>query len=362
MTMSRNSAAESAAFGNAVPMASSEERLLDPAQLRRLGNLYITARALAEGHFAGRHRSRSRGHAIEFADHRDYCPGDDITDIDWKAYGRSDRLFVRRFEARTNTAVYAFLDCSASMAYAGHGAASTDVNRSTPGWKRLASRIRRRLHGSAQAIQPGTGGKLGTIAARSKFDCACQILAALAFLAIKQGDRISLGLFRDQLDDYLPPGGTFGHLYDLLHRMERALPAGRTDVARALRAAFGAIRRRGVLLVVSDFLDDTAALFDALALFRHRRFDIILLHVLHPDERRLPPQRQVRFRDSETGEAVAVNVADGSERYEAAVDAHIEALRAGCAARRIDYALVRTDAPYGESLGRYLAHRAGRMR
>ncbi len=296
-------------------------RYLRPAELRGLKNLLFVARTLVEGLYAGPHRSRSRGHSIEFADYREYCPGDDIGDIDWKAYGRSDRLFVRLFEAHTNMLVYPLLDCSGSMGYAG-----------------------------AAVGEPGE-------APLSKFEYSCYLLAALSFLVIKQGDRIGLGLFRERLEDFAPPGGTFGHLYGLLNRLEHVSPVGRTNVSSVLREAFGAMKPRGLLIVLSDFLEEPAAIFDALGPYRHRGFEIILFHVLHEDELHLPRVSNARFVDSETGESLTIVPADVREDYERRIAAHIDALRAGCRARRIDYNVVTTATSYYDVLGRYLAKR-----
>jgi len=297
-------------------------RYLRPAELRGLKNLLFVARTLTEGLYAGPHRSRSRGHSIEFADYREYCPGDDIGDIDWKAYGRSDRLFVRLFAAHTNMLVYPLLDCSASMGYAG-------------------------------AAVGGSGE-----APASKFEYSCYLLAALSFLVIKQGDRIGLGLFRERMEDFVPPGGTFPHLYGMLNRLERTSPGGRTNVSGALREAFGAMKPRGMLIVVSDFLEEPSRLFDALGAYRHRQFEIILFHVLHEEELHLPPVSNARFVDSETDESVTVVPGDIREDYERRVSAHIDELRTGCRARRIDYNLVTTATSYYDVLGRYLAKRA----
>jgi len=336
--MMRRKATTGSPVGAALPATTRESaptgpgrprHYLRPAELRGLKDLLFVARTLVEGLYAGPHRSRSRGHSIEFADYREYCPGDDIADIDWKAYGRSDRLFVRLFEAHTNMLVYPLLDCSASMGYAGSGG-------SRPG---------------------DTDAELDE-APLSKLEYSCYLLAALLFLIIKQGDKTGMGLFRERLEEYVPPGGTFPHLYGLLNRLERASPAGQTNVSGVLREAFGAMKPRGMLIVVSDFLEEPSPLIDALGLYRHRQFEIILFHVLHEDELHLPRMSNARFVDSETDESVTVAPGDIREDYERRVSAHIEELRAGCRARRIDYNLVTTATSYYDVLGRYLAKRA----
>jgi uncharacterized protein (DUF58 family) len=312
------------ARGQHPPGMPPRHSYLRPADLRRLKNLLFIARTIVEGYYAGRHRSRFRGHSIEFADYREYCPGDDITDIDWKAFGRTDKLFVKLFEAQTNMVVYPLLDCSASMAYAG-------LSVSSPA---------------------------GADAPLSKFEYACYLTAALAFLIVRQGDKTALGLFRERLAEYFAPGGTFGHLYGLLNVLEQARPSGRTNVADALRQAFGTLTQRGLLIVISDFLEDPGPLFEALGLYRHRRFEIILFHILHEQELHLPSAANVRFLDSETNESLATVPADIREDYERRLAKHVDDLRTGCLARRIDYNLVSTATSYYAVLERYLADRS----
>jgi len=308
----------------------TKESFLRPAELRRFRNLLFAARTIVEGCYAGRHRSPFRGHSVEFADYREYCPGDDIQDIDWKAYGRTDRLFVKLFEARTDMVVYALLDCSASMGYAGLERADT-----------------------------GRGPRAGPAASGlSKLQYACYLLAALAFLVVKQGDKIALGLFRDRLFEYVPPGGTFGHLYGILSRLETVVPSGPTRPAEVLRQAFGTVKRRGLLILVGDLMEEPAALFEALNLYRHRRFEIIVFQVLHPDELSLPAAANVRFIDSETNDSITTSVPDIREDYEQRMRRHLEAIRAGCAARRIDYNLVTTETSCYDALEQYVVARA----
>lgn len=318
--------------GPAAPLTKAS--FLRPAELRRLKNLLFVARTLVEGHYAGRHKSPLRGHSVEFADYREYCPGDEIADIDWKAYGRSDRLFIKLFEAQTDMVVYPLLDCSASMGFAGLAHAA----RGAAGRNRPAD---------ASADAP-----------LSKLEYACYLVAALAFLVVKQGDKIALGLFREKLVDYLPPGGTFGRLYDLLNRLEHIRPEGTTNVAGVLRQSFGMMKQRGLLIVISDLLEEPAPLFAALNLYRHRRFEIIVFHLLHEEELHLPQATNVRFVDSETNEPLVTAVPEIRDDYTRRLEEHIETLRSGCAARRIDYNLITTATSYHSVLERYLVERA----
>lgn len=314
------------------PPAAPGRAYLPPAELRRLRNLLFAARTIVEGLYAGRHRSRFRGRSVEFADYREYAPGDDIRDLDWKAYGRTDRLFVRLSEAQTDMAVYLLLDGSASMAYAGFDHAST-----------LGRSPRRPREANAPL---------------SKFEYAAYLLAALAYLAVRQGDKVALGLFRDRLVEFVPPGGTLAHLYSLLNRVEAAEPGGQTRLADILRESFGAMKRRGLLVLISDLLEEPSALFEALNLYRHHRFEVILFHILHDEELDLPAYPNLRFLDSESDDAISTAVPEIRDEYRRRLHSHIDALRSGCAARRIDYNLAVTSTDYHSVLERYLVERA----
>jgi uncharacterized protein (DUF58 family) len=288
--------------------------LLTLEELERFKNLLVFARAAVEGYFSGKHKSPYRGSSAEFADYKEYVAGDDVARIDWRAFGRTRRLFVRQFEEETDMVVYLLVDASASMRYAGE--------------KR-----------------------------QSKFFLAAKIAAALAYLMIHQGDKTALGLFADKLLEFLPPGGTRRHLNRMVTELERMQPASSTGMAQAIGECQAVFKKRGRLVIISDFLDDLPGLFDALGYFLHRKFEILLLHVVDPDELHLPPSSVAKFIDLETSEEVQVDPDEIRSAYRANMKQFIEHLAAEAELRQISYSLVNTANPYLEAIEAYLGFR-----
>jgi len=288
--------------------------LLNPAELERFSDLLVFARATVEGYFAGKHKSPFRGSSVEFADYKEYIPGDDPKRIDWRAYGRSRRLFIRQFEAETDMSVYLLVDVSASMDYSGVGA-------------------------------------------QSKYVLAARIAAALAYLMIHQGDKVALVLFAEKLKQFLPPGGTRRHLHHLTRELESVQPAFGTGTAHALAECDPLFKRRGKLVVLSDFWDDTAQTFEALSRFLHRKFEILLLHVAHPHEMDLPDVAMARFHDMETHEEIEVEPEEIRAAYRTATRQRSAALAREATSRGITYALVDSTRPYLDAIEAYLGFR-----
>jgi uncharacterized protein (DUF58 family) len=284
--------------------------------LRRLRNVFFSSRRAVEGQYAGRHASPQRGHSVEFNDYRQYMPGDEIGDIDWKVFGRTDKMFLKLFEHQSDMAVNLVVDCSASMAYAG-------------------------LDG-----------------AHSKYDHACMMAAAIAFLTTQQQDKVSLSLACEGLGKFHRPHGAFTHLVGILQAMEDAKPSGKAKLSDALRKAAALIGRKGLLVVFSDFLDDLDEIFGALSIYSHRGSEIIVFHVLHADELKLPDVGAAAFQDSESNQRVAVNVQDVRQAYDARLQKFLNDVAANCRGRGMDYNLVSTATSYNRSLEQYLFQRA----
>ncbi len=297
-----------------VPSPLSRAPLLTVGELERFQNLLLFTQATVEGLYAGQHRSPLPGSSAEFRDFKNYVAGDSIDQIDWRAYGRTRRLFVRRYEDETDLTAYLLVDTSASMAYAGQA--------------RLA-----------------------------KYHHAARLAAALAYLMIRQGDKVALGLFADALVRYLPPGGTRHHLHEIITTLENVRPGRGTGLTTAIEQAAGVCRRRGRLVVLSDLHGDPAPLFDALARFAHRGFRILLLHVLDPDELELPVRHVARYQDMETGAAIDVDAEELRSPYRARVRATLETLAREAAGRGIEHQLVNTAEPYTAALEAFLGFR-----
>jgi len=290
--------------------------LLSPAELERFGDLLVFARSTVEGYFSGKHKSPFRGSSVEFADYKEYIPGDDPKRIDWRAYGRSRRLFVRQFEAETDMAVYLLVDVSGSMDYAS---------------------------GEPQ----------------SKYILAARIAAALAYLMIHQGDKVALVLFSEQLKQFLPPGGTRRHLHHIVRELEAVEPAWGTGIGNALAECDPLFKRRGKIVLLSDFWDDSERTFEALSRFLHRKFEILLLHVTHPHEMDLPPVNAARFHDMETHDEIEVEADEIRAAYRESARKRSAALGREASNRNITYALVDTNRPYLDAIEAYLGFRGG---
>ncbi|MGD9611454.1 MAG: DUF58 domain-containing protein [Kiritimatiellia bacterium] len=282
-------------------MATKRFKYLRPEDVRALTALEFVPKALADGLLAGRHRSSARGASIEFRDYRQFVPGDDPALIDWRVYARTDRRYLRTYEQETNVECHVFLDSSASM---GFGAGVT------------------------------------------KLDYASFFCAALAYLVVRGNDRISLQIFDERIRFHAPPGSTRRHLHNLLRALETNAPGGRTRLAEALRRSHPLLKRRGTLVVLSDFLDDPAAIFHALSPYLHRGFRIHLFHVLHPDEIELARRGLLTFRDLETGGRLVAHTEELRAAYAEAMRAHVAGMRRFATRRGIDYAMTSTAAPY----------------
>jgi len=289
-------------------------RFLRPQDLRQYRSLLFAARLIVEGCFAGRHRSPHHDFSAEFADYRPYVPGDEVRAVDWRAVARTDRLFVKLFRKETDMSACLVVDQSASMGFSG------------------AAEI-------------------------TKFEYCAYLAAAIAFLMLQQGDRPGLALRGSSLQGFRPPGGTLRHLHALLADLERASPAGSTDLAGSLRAIFPLLRRRGLLVVLSDLLEAPEDLFHALAMYTHRGFAVLLLQVLSEEELRLPQSGAARFVDPEGPGALHVDPGSIRDAYQRELARHLAALREGARARGIHYQLVSTATPLSQALGDYLTSR-----
>lgn len=329
--------------------APPPSRYLRVQELNHLRNTLFAPRRPVRGTYAGRHTSRQRGHCIEFNDYREYTPGDEVADIDWKAYGRSDRLFIKLFEHQADMTVSLLVDASASMGYAGLNQ-TADVNPAVSWMDRVrsVSRKRRSAGDGSRIINP------------SKYDQACLMAAAIAFLTVRQQDRVGFAAAQEGLRHYLTPHGGFTHLNHVLRSMELARPTGRARLPKALDELGRRAQRRGLLVVFSDLMEDREQIMQALSAFTSRGGEVIVFHVLHADELQLPDLDEALFVDSETGQRVRMNVRDVRPAYEARIRQSIDTWRTTLTARGIDYQLASTATHYHEAIRDYLFTRAAR--
>lgn len=323
------------------PQSPLQHRYLRVQDLRRLRDLVFAPRRPVEGQYSGRHASRQRGHSVEFTDYREYTPGDEVGSIDWKVYGRSDRLFIKLFEHQSDMTVNLLVDASASMSYTGGEEPPRGRRRFSPG-ERLG-------RGRRQA-----GGR------PSKYDHACMMAGAIAFLVTRSQDRIALGVAREGLRHLHPPLGTFGHLNSILNTLEEVRPRGVAGLAEAIQGFAAHTGRKGVLVLLSDLLEDREEILRAFSRFTHRGSEVIVFHVLHADELQLPDLSEAVFVDSETRSNIKLNVDDIRSLYEGKLRDFLDGWSTSLAARGIDYNLVSTDTPYNTALERYLFSRASK--
>jgi uncharacterized protein (DUF58 family) len=290
--------------------------LLKPDELAALGGLEFVARHVVEGFIAGLHRSPHRGFSVEFAEHRMYQAGDDLRFIDWRMFGRSDRYYIKQFEEETNLRAYLLLDVSASMDWT-----------------------------SAPGVLP------------SKLWYAKQLAASLALMLVRQGDAVGMLAFDDALRSSTAARGGRRHWHDLLRTLDRLGARGRTDPGTALRELAGRLRRRGLVIVISDLLVDPDETRLALRFLRHRGHEVLVFHLLDPGERELPGVGDVRFYDPESDDELPVSAADVRQEYREAVDHAVAEWRQELAPHGIDYVLTLTDEPMAGALRSYLHKR-----
>ncbi len=294
--------------------APGPSRFLSPEIVAGLGTLELKARTIVEGLLLGLHRSPFRGASVEFAEYRQYMPGDDPNTVDWKVFARSDRHYVKKFEHDTNVEVQLLLDTSASMAY-----------------------------------RSGTG--------MTKLQYAQCLTAALAYLLTGQRDAVGLAVYDDRLQEYVPPAVKAGQLTRLLITLDHVTAGATSDTAVALKQVADRLRRRGLIVVCSDLLDDQPRVIDGLRLLRARGMEVVVFHVLDDAELTFPFEGAGSFRDVETGEEVLTDGPSARQAYLDAVEAWRATYVADLRGAGIDYQLARTSAPLDLSLLGWLGAR-----
>lgn len=299
----------------------NHSEFLDLASLGGLAHMRFATRRQIEGAYSGRHRSKQRGGAAEFVDYREYSAGEDLRRLDWKVLARTGRPFVRVYQDETNLLCTLLLDASGSM-----------------------------LFGSAR----GNGG------GRNKLEYAQRLATALSHVIGRQQDQVGAATASDGLNDVIEPGSTPGHVHRVQEQIAAAKPLPQSRLADALRDLFTRLHRRGVLMILSDFLvDDLQQVFAAARLFVHRRSEVIVLHLIDPDEERLPAGRAFRFEGMENDGRVDASPDDIRTLYEAGFARHAAAVRDLSLAAGCDYRRISTATPYLETLRGFLVERSG---
>ena len=292
---------------------------LDPKVIARIQNLELLARIVVEGFLVGLHKSPFHGFSVEFSSYRPYMKGDDIKYIDWKLWARTDELFLKLFVEETNLRAHILLDTSASMAYTPTG--------------------------------PGSEGAV------SKYKYGVFLGAALAYLMMLQKDAVGVATFDTEIRHYLPPRARLDHLLHVLKILDRVKVAEQTGFARGLDALAERIRKRGMIIVISDLFDEPEAVMDVLKHFRHSGHEVIVFQVLTRDEVDLPFTGQILFEDLETGERLTTLPTLIQERYKEVLSEHQRWIAKECANSLIDFVPIVTDESLGIALMQYLIKR-----
>jgi len=295
-------------------MADSDKNYFDPKVLAGISNLALRARWVVEGLLSGVHKSRAKGFSVEFEEHREYSPGDEIRRIDWKALGKFDRYMIKEYEDETNLRAYLLVDGSASMNYASDGI--------------------------------------------TKFDYACTLTASLAYLILKQQDAAGVVTFSNKIDSFIPPRSKRDYLSQIIHALENHGPAGQTNVAKILEELAGQIRRRGLIVLISDLLDEPELIIKGLRQFRFKGNDVIVFHLLDQAELDLPFDGNILFEDLEAANLqVIADPRTIRTTYKVVVQEFIAEMRKQCHDSAIDYQLISTATPLDQALASYLSWR-----
>ena len=292
----------------------SGRKYLDPALLGKLGNMELVARCAVEGFYAGLHPSPFHGFSVEYSDHRAYEPGDELRFLDWKVFGRSDKLYIKQFQQETNVPVYIVLDCSNSMGFRGDGPIS-------------------------------------------KLEYGSYLSAALAYMMLGQGDAVGLALFAETIRRRIPARSRRTHLNVILTALQKHRPSGKTSLADVLHVLAETTHRRGIVILISDLLDDENEIHTGLAHLRYLRHDVILFHTLDHQELYLDYEGLVEFLDLESSARIRTFTNALRDSYRENVATFVESIEKKAREIDIDYCLLNTAQTLDKALLAYLAKR-----
>ena len=296
-------------------MAEDYRKYLNPQTLARLQGLELRTRRIVEGYVSGMHRSPYHGFSVEFAEHREYVPGDDVRHMDWKVFGRTDKLYLKQFEDETNLVSYLLLDSSESMRY-----------RST-----------------ADGL--------------TKLEYAQCIAMSLAWLILKQQDAVGLATFDHSIRALVRPSSNPSHLKQLLHVVDSVAGDEKTNTGPIFHDLAERFSKRGMVIVLSDLFDDVPSMMAGLKHFRHRRHEVIVFHVMDPAELDFPFTHQTLFQGLESLPEILADPRSLRKAYLGEVDRYLQEVQNGCRSHQIDYRIMRTDQPLDIALTGYLASR-----
>jgi uncharacterized protein (DUF58 family) len=294
-------------------MADATHNFLDPKVLNKITRLDLKARHIVEGFMGGMHKSPYHGFSVEFAEHREYAPGDDLKHLDWKVFGRTDRLYIKEYELETNLRSHILLDTSESMDY---------------------------------------GSKETT-----KLELASHIAASMAYLILRQQDSVGMVCFDKEVKSFIPTSSSMGHLRPILGTLASSNAQNKTDVGTVLNTLAERIQRRGLIILISDLFDRPDAILKSLQHFSHKRHDVIVFHVLDEFELTFPFERMTLFEGLEEYPKLLIDPRSLRKAYLEEVNKFCEEMRKGCVKQMVDYVRITTDQDLDVELTKYLAGR-----
>jgi uncharacterized protein (DUF58 family) len=291
------------------------KNLLDPSIIPKINSLELRARLVVEGFMVGLHKSPYHGFSVEFAQHRPYMQGDSLKNVDWKVYGKTEKFFVKQYEEETNLRSYIVLDISRSMKFA-------------------------------------SGNQV------SKIEYASTLVAALSYLMVKQQDAVGLTLYADKILQYLPPKATRQYLQEIFRSLVNIEPSDTTNTAKCLNSVAEKIRRRGLVIIVSDLFDNVDSIIKSLKHFGYQKNEVIVFQILDPLEKSFAFGRDAIFKDMETEEEMTTQPYQIQKAYKAAMEEFVSKIKTECLNSNIDYNLVETASPFDKALLSYIQKRS----
>ena len=295
--------------------AQDYRKFLNPTVLSKLNSLELRARFVVEGFMVGLHKSPYHGFSVEFTEHRPYMQGDNLRDVDWKVYGKTERYVIKQYEEETNLKSYILLDTSKSMSYSSEGNVA-------------------------------------------KLEYASTLVAALSYLMIKQQDAVGLSLYSEKILKYFPPKATKGYLQELLKNLSNVIASDKTNTSSCLNSIAEKIKRRGLVIIISDFFDDVNSILSALKHFRYNKNEVIVFQILDPLERSFAFGADAVFKDLETADEMTTQPFQIQKAYRQAMSDFISKIKTECLNSGIDYNLIETSTPFDKALYAYIQKRS----
>lgn len=295
--------------------ARDYKKYLNPSVISKLNSLELRARLVVEGFMVGLHKSPYHGFSVEFSEHRPYMQGDSLKDIDWKVYGKTEKFFIKQYEEETNLKSYILLDTSRSMSYSSEGNIS-------------------------------------------KLEYASTLVAGLSYLMIRQQDAVGLSLYSENINKYLPPKASKAYLQEILKSLSESQASDKTNTASSLHSIAEKIKRRGLVIIVSDLFDDVNSVLTALKHFRYKKNEVIVFQILDPQERNFAFGSDAIFKDMETEDEITTQPYQIQKAYREAMSEFVGRIKAECLNSNIEYNLIETSMPFDKALFSYIQKRS----